>query len=66
MQDSAEDSSKMVAGGLCSSFGVKIRAAGSSGSSKEFELPADSELTNEPGLMGEPPELVTDLPETKK
>ena len=62
MQDSADDSSKMVAGGLCSSFGVKIRAAGSiSGSSKEFELPALSELTNEPLLMGDSPE-VTDLP----
>ena len=66
MQDSADDSSKMVAGGLCSSFGVKIRAAGSiSGSSKEFELPALSELTNEPLLMGDPPE-VTDLPITKR
>jgi hypothetical protein len=35
-----------------SSIGVTIRV--SSVSSREFELPADSELTNDPGLIGEP------------
>ena len=50
--------SNMVAGPIWSSIGVTIRL--SSVSSSEFELPALSELTKEPGLMGEPE--VMDLP----
>ena len=50
--------SNMVAGPIWSSIGVTIRL--SSFSSSEFELPALSELTKEPGLMGEPE--VMDLP----
>ena len=50
--------SNMVAGPIWSSIGVTIRL--SSVSSREFELPALSELTKEPGLMGEPE--VMDLP----
>ena len=48
----------MVAGPIWSSIGVTILL--SSVSSSEFELPALSELTKEPGLMGEPE--VMDLP----
>ena len=51
----------MVAGPIWSSIGVTIRLSRlSSVSSSEFELPALSELTKEPGLMGEPE--VMDLP----
>ena len=36
----------------------RLLPGSTSGSSKELELPADSELTKDPGLIGELPELI--------